>query len=63
MIVDNDASVLSVHILRLLLGVDSVGSVVKAVDNEMMLLPLVIPLARASMIGKVVETVMAADVC
>ena len=62
MIVDNDASVLSVHILRLLLGVDSVGSVVKAVDNEMMLLPLVIPLARASMIGKV-ETVMAADVC
>jgi hypothetical protein len=41
--------------------VDSVGSVVKAVDNEMMLLPLVIPLARASMIiGKVVETVMAA---
>jgi hypothetical protein len=58
---DNDASVLSIRILRLLLRVDSVGSVVKAVVNEMMLLmPLVIPLERASMIGKVmVETVMA----
>ena len=61
---DNDAPpVLSagIRILRLLLRVDSDGSVVKAVVNEMMLLPLNIPLARASMIiGKVVETVMAA---